>query len=267
VKHWKCNAAEVSAMTAQEQADIDAAELVAIEAARIAALQALAADLLTVGVGAQGPQGEVGPEGPAGPAGVDGQDGAQGPQGDAGPAGPQGDPGPQGTPGLDGAQGPAGADGPQGLQGIQGIQGPAGPAGGGVLVVAVHSDSSANLTLTNSPSSERFILNIPARAIRWVPLGGKTQVRLRGVVVGTSAVASAQIRVLFRAVDYSPTLGDYSPIGVSEVSISLNGTGEKDSGWVALAPGADADVFVAITELGGNGNQDPALGAVQLYFQ
>lgn len=204
---------------------------------------------------------------PAGPAGPEGPEGPQGPQGTQGTQGPQG------------VQGPAGEDGSQGIQGIQGIQGPEGPegpegpqgppgSGGGVLIVPVHADGGVNLTLTNSPAAERFILNTAGRAIRWLPLTGRTQVRLRGVVVTASTIAGARVRVLFKSGAYSATFGQYDAIGVSEVSIPLDGgAGEKDSGWVDLVAGAIGEVFVAVTEMGGNATLDPALGAVQLYFQ
>lgn len=147
-----------------------------------------------------------------------------------------------------------------------GPQGPTGPLA--AFVVPIHADAGANWTLTNSPNAERFQGNVPGRAIRWLPLTGYTQVRLRGVVVTSSAsVNTPKIRILHRNGAYSTTLGDYSAIGSSEVSISLTGTGEKDSGWINLVAGAQAEVFVAVTELGGDGAADPALGYVQLYFK
>jgi len=101
-----------------------------------------------------------------------------------------------------------------------------------------------------------------------LPLGSCTQVRLRGIVQTQSTSAnSPRVRVLYKAGAYSTTLADYAAIGATEVSVSLTGTGEKDSGWINLVAGAKADVFVALTELGGDGVLDPALGSLQLYFK
>jgi hypothetical protein len=137
-----------------------------------------------------------------------------------------------------------------------------------LLVVPLHADASANLTLTNSPLAERFVTNTAGRAIRWLPLAGFTQVRLRGIVVtGSVSASSPRVRLLYKTGAYSATLAQYSAIGASEVSLSVTSTGEVDSGWVNLAAGAIADVFVALTELGGDGAADPALGNVQVYFQ
>jgi hypothetical protein len=137
-----------------------------------------------------------------------------------------------------------------------------------LLVVPLHADASANLTLTNSPLAERFVTNTAGRAIRWLPLSGFTQVRLRGIVVtGSVSASSPRVRLLYKTGAYSATVGQYSAIGASEVSLSVTSTGEVDSGWVNLAAGAIADVFVALTELGGDATADPALGNVQAYFK
>lgn len=179
------------------------------------------------------------------------------------PAGPQG---PQGPAGADSTV--PGPQGPAGPQGDPGVAGQTGAPGVSLLTIPFHADGGANLTLTNSPSAERFIGNTPGRAIKWAPLANCTQVRLRGNVITQSTSASSpRVRLLYNAGAYSTTLGNYSAIGTSEVSISLAGTGEKDSGWVDLAAGAKADCLIALTELGGDGVLDPALGYVQVYFK
>jgi hypothetical protein len=87
------------------------------------------------------------------------------------------------------------------------------------------------------------------------------------VVTGSVSASSPRVRLLYKAGAYSATVGQYSAVGASEVALSVTSTGEVDSGWVNLAAGAIADVFVALTELGGDGAADPALGNVQVYFQ
>lgn len=56
-------------------------------------------------------------------------------------------------------------------------------------------------------------------------------------------------------------------IGPRRLLCSLATTGVIDSGWVALAAGALADVYLAVTQIGGNGTADPALGNVTLYIR
>jgi hypothetical protein len=40
-----------------------------------------------------------------------------------------------------------------------------------------------------------------------------------------------------------------------------------DSGWVAISATARADVYLAVTQIGGDGGADPALGLVTLFFR
>ena len=247
--------------------------------------------------GEPGPQGPPGTDstvpGPQGPAGADST--VPGPQGPAGAdstvPGPQGDPGP---PGADST-----VPGPPGEQGIQGVKGDAGPpgqgvpaggttgqvlakatnedyatgwvaAGGGESVTEVpwHADGSANFALTNSPLAERIVLGQPTRMCKMVPLGGKTQVRMVGVLVTQSTSAnSPKVTLKYKTGDYSATLGNYSAIGTSSVELSLAGTGQKDTGWINLVAGAKADVWVTLTEQGGDGALDPAFGHLQVYFK
>lgn len=216
-------------------------------------------------------KGDPGDAGPPGAPGSDGPPGADsivpgppGPPGSDGPAGPPGAdsivPGPQGPPGI------AGSDGPAGPQGIQGIQGP--PGVGGVICVPFHSDGSAAFALTNATQAERIALAQPTRMCKFVPLTGLTQVRLVGVQVTTSAsVNTPKVKLKYKTGAYSSTVGDYADIGVSSVEHSLAGTGARDTGWIDLATGAKAEVWVTLTELGGDGVADPAYGSLYAYFK
>lgn len=213
--------------------------------------------------GPEGPAGEVGPRGLPGEAGEQGPAGPQGIPGEAGPQGPAGDVGPAGS---DGLQGPQGYQGEQGIQGIQGIQGE--PGSGGVICVQWHADGSANFALTNSPLAERIALNQPARMCKLVPLTGMSQVRLVGVLVTQSAsVNSPKVQLKYKTGAYSATLGNYAAIGTSAVELSLAGTGQKDTGWIDLQEAAKADVWVTLTEVGGDGALDPAFGHLHAYFK
>lgn len=163
--------------------------------------------------------------------------------GPQGPAGPQGDPGPAGADGADGFLTPS------------------------PMTLYLHADAGANLTLTNSPSAERFILNVPGRAIRGVTLDSHTQVRLHGYVI-TQGTASTVLTVVYKSGAHSTTLGSFSDLANSgELTISLFGTGQKDSGWVTLPAGATGDIWIGLTERGGDGVADPALGYVAVSFK
>lgn len=132
-----------------------------------------------------------------------------------------------------------------------------------------HSDASANMTLTNSPLAERFALNQPNRMIKLVPIAGHTQVRLVGNQVTTSASANTpRLRLVYKTGSFSTAIGNYASLAASgDVDIPLTGTGFRDSGWIELASGATGDIFVGLTELGGDGVADPALGYVNVYFR
>jgi hypothetical protein len=141
-------------------------------------------------------------------------------------------------------------------------------AGPPLFQVPWHSDASANMTLTNSPLAERFASNQPTRSIKLIPLDGHTQVRMTGVQVTTSASANTpRIRLVYKTGAYSATLGQYSELGVTEVGFSLTGTGERDTGWIDLVAGAVGDIQVGVTERGGDGAADPALGHLQTFFR
>ncbi len=61
--------------------------------------------------------------------------------------------------------------------------------------------------------------------------------------------------------------GDYADIGTSSAELSLTGTGARDTGWIDLVAGAKADVWVTLTELGGDGAADPAFGSLHVLFK
>lgn len=188
--------------------------------------------------------------------------GGQGPKGDTGEPGPQGIQGPPGNDGAAGAQGPQGA---QGIQGIQGIQGPAGLTG--CLTVPFHADATANVTLTNQAAADGFLAGSNRNIIK-ADLTGYTQCRLLARVVTQSAsAASPRIRLRYKAGAFSTTLTDYIQIGDSDVTCSLTAAGLIDSGWVNLVAGAKADVLLTISQLGGDGVADPALGMVVAQFR
>ena len=129
-----------------------------------------------------------------------------------------------------------------------------------------YGDTGANLTLTNQSNAENFLAAV-SRAVTLLDLTTYTQVRLvTRVQTGSASANSPRLRLRYR-ISFSTTVGDYSDIGTSEVSTSLTSTGVIDSGWVSLATEAKADVYVTVTQIGGDGAADPVIGFVNTYFR
>lgn len=135
------------------------------------------------------------------------------------------------------------------------------------IVVPIHADATANVTLTNQASAEQFLAN-NNRNIWRLDLSGATDVRLVArVVTGSASANTPRLRVRY-ATTFTTTVASYADIGTSEVACSLALTNLIDSGWVALAAGAKIDpCYVAVTQLGGDGVADPALGNIQLWIR
>jgi len=217
---------------------------------------------------AAGVVGPPGPEGPQGPAGADGAPGSPGPKGDKGDpgdpgpagvdgaAGPAGEdsivPGPAGPAGADGAAGAQGEPGPQGIQGIQGVAGSTGP-----FAVSLFT----TLTLTNSPSSVREILNSATYRLL-LDLAGYTQYRCT-MRVATQGVAAGVVH--FEASTDGTNFADLDAAGTT---MSLYGVGQKDTGWRDMQAAYCANnITIRMMESGGDGAADPIIRQVVLMFK
>lgn len=124
------------------------------------------------------------------------------------------------------------------------------------------------VTLTNATQAERFAANSSRTYNKMVPLNGQTQVRMQGHVSTASASPNTpECRLAYKTGTHSTTFGDYSPIGVSTVAISLAAVAEVDSGWINLAAGATGDIHVTLTEIGGDGVADPVIASLNVWFR
>lgn len=129
-----------------------------------------------------------------------------------------------------------------------------------------YGDTAANLTLTNQSNAENFLAAV-SRAVTLLELSTYTQVRLvTRVQTGSASANSPRLRLRYRTA-FSTTVTDYSDIGTSEVSTSLTSTGVIDSGWVNITALAKADVYVTVTQIGGDGVADPVIGFINAYFR
>jgi hypothetical protein len=232
--------------------------------------------------GAPGPKGDTGEQGPPGADGAQGAPGEQGPQGypgNDGAKGDTGDTGPQGPPGADsivpGPKGDTGDTGPKGDKGDKGDTGDTGPQGppgegGGIsaphMYVQVVSDETT-LILTNQAAAQQFLMNT-ARYTMNLDLSDFKQVRLNAYKDATAGNAGAKLFVIYKAGAWNSTIGNWSNIGVTEVSVGIDVTNQPlTSGWVDLAAAAQADVWVGVAQVGGNGTLDPVFGTIALEFK
>lgn len=121
------------------------------------------------------------------------------------------------------------------------------------------------VTLTNQTSAEAFFNSNSAYTMRW-DLTEFEQIRLNFILFAGSASANTpRLRLRYRST-WSGTVSDYADIGTSEVSASLAGSSGdvKTSGWVDLATAAKDDVYVALTQIGGDGAADPTMFSISM---
>lgn len=129
-----------------------------------------------------------------------------------------------------------------------------------------YGDTATNLQLTNQANAENFLAAV-SRDITVLDLTTYTQCRLVTRVQTNSASANnPRLRLRYHTA-FSTTVTDYVDIGTSEVATSLASTGLADSGWINLATGAKADVYVTVTQIGGDGAADPVIGFINAYFR
>ena len=146
------------------------------------------------------------------------------------------------------------------------------PAGGSgpVVCMTIHAAAPTALTLTNQASTEQFLANNNRNITRF-DLTTFTEARLIArVVTGSASANSPRLRVMYDLVSggFSTTIGNYTSIGnAGEVACSMTTAGVIDSGWVAISATAQADVYLAVTQIGGDGVADPVLGNIQLLFR
>lgn len=142
----------------------------------------------------------------------------------------------------------------------------AGGSGAGQLLVPLQAATAAAITWTNMPLAATFLFG-SHRHILKADLSTYTQCRLV-VNKQTVAGAAASKLILRYRTTFSVTVGDYSDIGTSEVSVAVNVTNTVlSTNWVNLATGAKADVFITVVGSGGDGVLDPTFGSIVAEFK
>lgn len=136
-----------------------------------------------------------------------------------------------------------------------------------VLNIPMQCNAGSFVTWATMPAAETIFLG----SARWnqvaqADLSNYTQCRL-SFVIGAAGVSGAKIKAKF-ATAFSTTVGSYSDLGTSEVSCVLTaGSTHASSGWVNLAAGAKADIFLILTGSGGDGVVSPTIGNAHIQFR
>jgi hypothetical protein len=141
-----------------------------------------------------------------------------------------------------------------------------GGGGGRYIQLDIHAEADANATWTNMPAAETFLFG-NWRHVHKVDLSDSTQGRLVVTKLGTAGNTGAKM-ILRYSTTFSTSVGNYSDVGTSEISVGVDTTNTVlDSGWVNLASGAKADIFLAVIGSGGNGVLDPIFGNISAQFK
>ena len=128
----------------------------------------------------------------------------------------------------------------------------------------------AALAWTNMPAALSFWLSSAtvAKCVTRVDLTGYTQVRLLVNKQGVAGNAGSKLILRYKGAPFTQAVANYSDIGTSEVSVAVSVLNIfLDTGWINLAGGAKADVFLALMGSGGNGALDPAFGYITAVFK
>jgi len=116
------------------------------------------------------------------------------------------------------------------------------------------------------PTGDNFFHESSAYS-QFADLSSYTQVRILVNRQGGSGSANAKLVARY-STNYSTTVGSFSNIGTSEVSVNINSNNTfVASSWINLANAAKTNVYLAIVGTGASGNPDPVFGAVVLEFK
>lgn len=122
--------------------------------------------------------------------------------------------------------------------------------------------SGQALTVTNIAAAAALMTN----GIHLVDLTRFTQARMHGRVA-VAGNSGSKLRVRYHTA-FSVTVSDYIALGsAGEVEIVLTNTGFIDSGWVDLAAGARANVYVSGITIDGDGAADPQIANIAVVFR
>lgn len=129
-----------------------------------------------------------------------------------------------------------------------------------ITTIDFHSNASASVTLTNQALAEQFFGN-NNRVIKRVNLSNALQLRLiTRVVTGSISINNPRLILKYKTGAFSTVVGDYINAGITEIATSLTSAGISESSWIDIAPLAKGDVYLTITQIGGDAAADPVVG-------
>ncbi|NJO64326.1 MAG: hypothetical protein HC836_41020 [Richelia sp. RM2_1_2] len=137
-----------------------------------------------------------------------------------------------------------------------------------ISILSVHGDATANITMTNQAAAQQFLAN-SNRNIYRVEFGSVTQIKLVTRVITASASAASPRIIVKYSPTFTTTVGSYLNIGFgdTEVATSLSSTGVIESSWINIETAAKGNIFLTVTQIGGDGAADPVLGAIDLLIR
>lgn len=149
---------------------------------------------------------------------------------------------------------------------------------GGTTISAAHTNLemhnsmrvllAASTTMTNQPNTLEILTSAnPGLFVNRIDLTNFTQVMLQVHVFTASGSANTPRVILGYSTTYTVAPGSYSDIGTTAVTCSMSSTGIIQSGWVNLAAGAKADIYITGLTNGGNGTADPIIQGVTAFFR
>ena len=140
-------------------------------------------------------------------------------------------------------------------------------SGGGAPFAVWFSCDQTTVVGTNLASGDRWFPRTNESFVCRIPCDAYTEVRL--FVMVYTAGSSGSVADLVYRTTWSDAHADYADIAASgHVRCALDTVGVADSGWVAIAAGAQVDpVYVGLRSSGGDDTTDPAFGRIYALFR
>lgn len=126
--------------------------------------------------------------------------------------------------------------------------------------------ASGSQAINTQAEPEAFLYS-SNRNILAADLTGYTQARLIARINTASASANTPLISAKYHTAFSTTLGDFLSLGMTAITVSLAVAGLIKSSWVDIATAAKADVFLTITQQGGDGSESPSLSHCHIQFR
>lgn len=135
------------------------------------------------------------------------------------------------------------------------------------LAIVLNAVASANVAFSAQPAADTLFLS-SVRHIQKADLTNFSQVRFLVNKTGNTGATGATLHLRYHT-SYSTTVGDYVAIGTSALSVAVDTASSVylDTGWIDLASGAKADVFLAVVGAGGDASASPQFGAITAQFR